>query len=234
MTDQRRGTPSPSRAGARPWRGHPLPHGRHNLPIEVVRASQRDRLLRGMLECVSEQGFSQTTVGDVVSAARASRNSFYEHFADKADCFLAVCDRAAGDLLCEVQQFATEHDWLTALQRGVAAYLRFWVERPNFSVAYLVELPTAGRPAVEQRERHYRSFEEMFAALGVRARAEQPDLQPLGAHTARLIVLAVTELVAGEVRAGRLDQLEWLEDELFAFIVRLLADDKTVPRGPRP
>jgi AcrR family transcriptional regulator len=186
-----------------------------------------------MLECVSVHGFSPTTVGDVVSAARASRNSFYEHFADKADCFLAVCDRAAGDLLGEVQQFATEHDWLTALRRGLGAYLRFWLERPNFSVAYLVELPTAGRPAVEQRERHYRSFEEMFAALGARARAEQPDLQPLGPHTARLIVLATTELVAGEVRAGRLNQLEGLEDELFAFMTRLLADDTIVRRGLR-
>jgi AcrR family transcriptional regulator len=196
-----------------------------------VRASQRDRLVRAMLECVSRRGFAQTTVADVVSAARASRNSFYDHFTDKADCFLAVCDWAAGDLLREMQRFETERDWLTALGRGLAAYLRFWRERPNFSVAYLVELPTAGRPAVEQRERHYRSFEAMFTALGARARAEQPELLPLEVHTPRLIVLATTELVAGEVRAGRLVRLDELEEDLFAFMVRLLSDDATAHRG---
>jgi AcrR family transcriptional regulator len=186
-----------------------------------------------MLECVSDRGFAQTTVGDVVSAARASRNSFYEQFADKADCFLAVCDWTAGDLLSEVQRFAAESDWLTALRRGLTAYLRFWAERSNFSVAYLVELSSAGRPAVDQRERHYRSFETMFTALAARARVEQPDLPPLSALIPRLIVLATTELVAGEARAGRLDRLATLEEELFGFMVRLLADDTTAERGRR-
>jgi AcrR family transcriptional regulator len=198
-----------------------------------VRASQRDRLVRAMLECVSERGFAQTTVGDVVSAARASRNSFYEQFADKTDCFLAVCDWAAGDLLSEMERFAAERDWLTALRRGLAAYLRFWADRSNFSVAYLVELSTAGRPAMEQRDRHYRSFEEMFAALGARARAEQSELASLSALIPRLIVLATTELVAGEVRAGRLDRLVALEEELFAFMVRMLANDTTAERARR-
>jgi AcrR family transcriptional regulator len=231
MTDGRLTRATPPSAGARPWRGEPLPHGRHNLSAEEVRASQRERLVRAMLECVSERGFAETTVGDVVSAARASRNSFYQHFADKVDCFLAVCDWAAKDLLGEVQQFVTERDWLTALRRGLAAYLRFWAERPNFSVAYLVELATAGRLAVEQRERHYRSFEAMFGDLGARARGEQPELPPLSAVTCRLIVLGTTELVAGEVRGGRIDQLEELEEELFVFMVRLLADDATAQRG---
>lgn len=228
MTNRRPGGTAVPRA--QPWRGEPLPHGRHNLSAEEVRASQRHRLVRAMLECVSERGFAQTTVGDVVSAARASRNSFYEHFSDKVDCFLAVCDWAANELLSEVQQFAAARDWLTALRRGLVAYLRFWAERPNFSVAYLVELSTAGRPALAQRERHYRSFEAMFVELAARARAEQPELPPLAPVTCRLIVLATTELVAGEVRHGRVDQLEALEADLLSFMVRLLADDTTARR----
>jgi AcrR family transcriptional regulator len=184
-----------------------------------------------MLECVAEQGFGPTTVGDVVTAARASRNSFYEQFADKTDCFLAVCDWTAGELLRDMQLFAAEGDWLAALRNGLGAYLRFWSKRPNFSVAYLIELPTAGPRAIEQRERHYESFEAMFAALAARGRGEQPELPPLAPRTPRLIVLATTELVAGEVRAGRTGELEALEEELLMFMLRLLADDTTAKRG---
>jgi AcrR family transcriptional regulator len=216
-----------SRTPPERWRGEPLPRGRHKLSAEVVRASQRERLLLGMLECVSDRGFAQTTVSDIVSAARASRNSFYEQFENKTECFLTACDRTAVELLESLQRFIAEPDWLTALERGLGAYLRFWSERPNFSDAYLIELPAAGTEAIKQRERHYASFEAMFAALGARARAEQPQLPNLAVRTPRLIVLATTELIAGEVRAGRLERLTELEGELLQFIVRLLADDAT-------
>jgi AcrR family transcriptional regulator len=212
------------------WRGQPLPRGRHKLSAEAVRSSQRERLLRAMLESVSERGFAQTTVGDVVSAARASRNAFYEQFTDKTECFLAVCDRTAEELLAALLQFIEAPDWLAALRGGVEAYLRFWSERPNFSNAYLIELPMAGPAAIEQRDRHYAAFEAMFAALAARARAEQPELGELAPHTPRLVVLAITELVASEVRAGRLARLMDLEAELLGFIVRLLADDATAGR----
>ena len=208
------------------WRGKPLPRGRHNLSREAVRASQRERLVRAMLECVSARGFAQTTITDVVSGARASRNSFYTHFADKTECFLVVCDRAAEQLLARVE-FTAEPNWLRALRRGVDSYLRFWVESPHFSAAYLVELPMAGVEAIDQRERHYARFELMFALLGARARVEQPELPALDERTPRLIVLATTELVAGEVRAGRLDRLMELERPLLEFMVRMLADDQT-------
>jgi AcrR family transcriptional regulator len=222
--------PRPARASEpvpEPWRGEPLPRGRHKLSAETVRASQRERLLRAMLECVSERGFAETTIGDIVSAARASRNSFYEQFANKTECFLTACDQVADELLSTMQRFTAEADWLTALERGLDAYLRYWSDRPNFSAAYLIELPMAGPLAVGQRERHYAPFEAMFAALAARARSEQPELPRLAPRMPRLIVLATTELIAGEARAGRLGSLLGLEPELLEFMVRLLADDET-------
>ena len=43
-------------------------------------------------------------------------------------------------------------------------------------------------------------------------------------------MLAITELVAEEVRAGRTEQLPGLEDELAELAIRLLADDATSAR----
>jgi AcrR family transcriptional regulator len=216
-----------SKVKKQPWQAEPLPRGRHKLAPEAVRASQRERLLRAMLECVAEDGYEATTVPEVVAKARVSRNAFYELFADKTDCFIAACDQAAQGLLEELLALAAEPDWIEAARRGAGIYLRWWQERPGLSRAYFLGLPQAGERAVAQRERNYEPFRAMFRDLAGRARAEQSDLSPLPAIVPRVLVLAITELVAEEVRAGRVDSLTALEDEIFFLIVRLLADDAT-------
>ena len=41
-----------------------------------------------------EKGVSQTTLGDIASAAGVTRGAIYWHFENKADLFVAMCDRA--------------------------------------------------------------------------------------------------------------------------------------------
>jgi AcrR family transcriptional regulator len=43
-----------------------------------------------MVEAASEQGYGRATVSRVVGLAGVSRATFYEHFADRDDCFLAA------------------------------------------------------------------------------------------------------------------------------------------------
>ena len=213
------------------WQGEPLPRGRHKLPASTVRASQRERIVRAMLECVGRDGYEATTVPQVVATARVSRNAFYEFFADKADCFIAVCDQTAQELLAELMALVSEPDWIAAMREGTRRYLLWWQERPTLSRAYLLSLPTVGERAVAQRERHYAAFRAMFADLGRRARAEQPELAPLGELVPRVLVLAITELVAEEVRAGRTARLTDLAQEIALLAIRLLADEATAQRA---
>lgn len=215
------------------WRGERLPRGRHKLSPDAVRESQRARIVRAMLECVGRNGYEATTVPVVVATARVSRNAFYELFEDKADCFLAVCDEIAEELLGELLAFVAEPDWLQAMREGTRRYLRWWQERPTFSSAYLVSLPTVGERALRQRERQYAAFRAMFTDLGRRARAEQPELGPLSDLAPRFLVLATTELVAEEVRAGRTAHLTDLSDEIALLGIRLLADDATAEAARR-
>jgi AcrR family transcriptional regulator len=200
----------------------PLPRGRHKLPPHVVRASQRERLLQAMLDSVAERGYEATTVPQVVAAARVSRNAFYELFTDKLDCFLALCDQAATEMLDTLIAQARRSDWVDALRSGTALYLRWWREHPAFSRAYFLELPSAGPRAIEQRDRAYARFRDMYEALGRWARVQQPGLPPLAPIVPRMLVVATTELVAEEVRAGRVDRLDELEDELVALMTKLL------------
>ena len=208
------------------WQGEPLPRGRHKLSREVVESSQRERLVRAMIELVAERGYAATTVPAVVAKARVSRNAFYEHFADKTDCFIAVANQVNRELLDGLYEFAREETWLEALSHGMDFYLGYFQDRPAFSRTYFLELPAAGERALEQRERAYVEWRAMFEGLGARARAEHAGLPPLSPFAVRAIVVMVTELVAEEVRAGRIAQLRDLRHELVPLVVRLLATDE--------
>lgn len=208
--------------GAR-GRLEPLPRGRHSLSAEEVRASQRERIIAAMLKCVGEDGYAATTVPKVVATARVSRNGFYALFDDKVECFLALCDEMATELLDELYAFGAEPEWREALDQGMRAYLRFWQERPEFSRAYLVELPSAGPRAWAQRDNQFKRFELVFDELAARARRADPSLPSVRQLASRLLVLGITEVVALEVREGRVHRLESLHDELLALAVDILS-----------
>ena len=52
--------------------------------------SRRDRILTAMIRVVGRKGYDATSVADVIAEADTSRTTFYKHFEDKHDCFLAA------------------------------------------------------------------------------------------------------------------------------------------------
>lgn len=202
----------------------PLPRGRHKLSAAAVRADQRRRLLDAMLAGVAEHGYEATTVPAVVAAARVSTNTFYTFFNDKLECFLEVCNQIAPDLLRVSVADLPQDSWESTLREGIRRYLSWWQERPAFARAYLVELPTAGLRAIQQRQDAYEPYARIFRAVAERARSEEPDLAPLRPMAPWVLTWAVTDLVAAEVLAGNTDRLTALEEDVLWLAVQLLAE----------
>jgi AcrR family transcriptional regulator len=212
-----------------PWTGDPLPRGRHKLPRETVRASQRARLLRAMEELVGERGYEATSVPQVIAAARVSSNTFYGLFTDKADCFIALCelhgDQLFAALTAPPAQASDATDALAALDRGIAAYLQWWADRPAMARAYFVELPAVGPRALQERERQYERFAALHRTIAERARAVYPEAPPLRDAEVTAAVILTTELVARQIRSGRLDQVEELGPDLRHLLLKLLVGE---------
>jgi AcrR family transcriptional regulator len=206
------------------WTGDPLPRGRHKLPREAVRASQRERLLRAMAELVGERGFEATTVPQVISRARVSSNTFYSFFSDKIDCFIALCEQMGEELFeaLEEPEESNVAGALEALDRGIRTYLTWMRDRPAYARAYFVELPAAGPRAMEERDRQYEWFRAIHRLIAERARQVYPAAPPVREIDVTASVILTTELVAKEVRDGRIDKLLGLEDELRYLILKLL------------
>src|SRR5438445_593493 len=57
---------------------------------------QRSRLLAAASGAVDELGYARTTVADITERARVSRRPFYDLFANREDCLLAVLGKGVG------------------------------------------------------------------------------------------------------------------------------------------
>src|ERR1039458_2605366 len=79
-------TPRSPSPGPRP-RSTPL-----RRPREEVLAEQHLRLETAMVDSIGQKGYRATSVADVIARAGGSRETFYEHFDNKQECFLATYD----------------------------------------------------------------------------------------------------------------------------------------------
>ena len=127
-----------------------LPRGPHRLAREVVAASQRGRLLDAMACVVAQKGYGAASVADVIATAGVSRKTFYVHFRDKLDCFLAAYGVGVDVLLATVRGAGEgETDPFAVTRVRTRAYLQTLAAEPDFARTFLLEVSAAGPQAIE-------------------------------------------------------------------------------------
>jgi AcrR family transcriptional regulator len=180
--------------------------------------TRRDAIVEGMIQVAGGKGYAATSVADVLAEAGASRTTFYKHFADKQECFLAAYDLAierilgAAEAACEGRR-----RWRERAVSGLAAVVELLAADPALARAAIVEGSSAG---AEARRRH-RTTIERFARLLEPGRPQRPyELPP---NTALMAVGAVLGLIFDELREGRAANLPRILPELeFALLVPYL------------
>ncbi len=206
-----------------------LPAGRHSLSREVVLASQRGRLLDAMARAVAQHGYGATTVAHVVELAGVSRKTFYQHFADKEDCFLALYDTGIAFVLGRIVETLGDQPADQAPRDRVAAGLRAFLgvlaEEAAFSQAIILEVHAAGPRGLERRRATLVAFAERYEALNVLARASDPSVPALSRDIALAVVGAILELVSTYIADGRTAELVALTEPLTAFVERIVVPD---------
>lgn len=191
-----------------------LPRGPHRLSREQVESHQRERILAAVIVMVGTKGYGATTIGDISGRARVSRDTFYEQFSNKEECFLAAYDAITRELLAEIVAVGTSQaSFIDAVRDGIRVYLRFWSERPDAARACTLEIMAAGENALAQRERTLGRFARLFRTIAERAAAEQAGLPTVPDIVPRACILAVLELVTDYVRQGRATSLPEIENE---------------------
>ena len=194
-----------------------FPSGVRKLPPDLIRAIQRERLIVAMLNAAADLGYLETNVQDVIDRAGVSRPTFYEHFSNKEDCFLAAFDTSA-ERLRKTVHTATRNgkEWRDRVRLGLEALLGFASREPDTARTMVVEARAASAAAVRRR---VELLDDFAQCLDSEARRLLPESRAQSALTASGIVGGVESLLYSRLCKQEYDQLESLLPSLMYFVV---------------
>jgi AcrR family transcriptional regulator len=178
--------------------------------------SRRQLLLEAMIRVVGAKGYKATSVADVIEEAGTSRTTFYKHFEDKQECFLAAYDMLVERVFAEVVAGCDgEQPWLERVRSGLAKIVELFALDPRLARTAIVEVAAAG---AEARRRHWDAVSRFTEFLeGGRELAGGRELPE---NIALMAAGAVSGLIFDELLVGRGDRLpELLPDLVFALLV---------------
>jgi AcrR family transcriptional regulator len=178
-----------------------LPRGRHKLSRADVAGQQRQRMLTALADVLTERGYANTPVAAVIERAGVSRETFYQQFASKQDCFIAAFEDAVSDVATALftELGATAGTPLERFDRGLRVYLATLAAEPAKTRLFLVETYAAGPEAIARRAEIQAQFVDGIAALfGARSKAKRAVCEALvGAIVALVTARIVSDDVAG-------------------------------------
>jgi AcrR family transcriptional regulator len=175
------------------------------MPPAVPATEVRARILAAMATLTAEKGYAAVTTDDLARAARISKRTFYDHFADKERCLLAAYEAAAAQVY-EAAERAADADpdapWRARIDAVLRTYLKALAAKPEMTRVFLVEIQAAGPEALEL----HLQVDLRYAAL-LRRLVREGGEHRLGQPLAIALLGAVNELVLHAVAEGRTQRL---------------------------
>jgi AcrR family transcriptional regulator len=180
--------------------------------------TRRDLLLAAMIHVVGAKGYKATSVADVIEEAGVARATFYKHFEDKHECFLAAYDLVVERVMERVTADCDGSEpWMQRVETGLANLVGLFALDPELARMAMVEVAAAG---AEARQRHWDAVARFTEYLEAGRDLSENDLPE---STSLMSAGAVAGLIFDELLAGRAEQLPaMLPDLLFAMLVPYL------------
>jgi AcrR family transcriptional regulator len=194
-----------------------------------VAQNQRERILAAVADVTSAASYAEMSVEDIIVTAGVSRRTFYEHFKNKDDAFLAAYDEAAGRLLTAVRAaYESRQGFAERMRAGIEAFLALLAADPAFARMCIVEVMAAGPEAVARRNAAMSAFAEMIEE-NARQRLAQPPPSKLTAET---VVGGIYDVVYTRIQRGEVRPLpELARDLVHTALVRYLGPDAAAGAG---
>ncbi|MDP9133791.1 MAG: TetR/AcrR family transcriptional regulator [Actinomycetota bacterium] len=182
---------------------------------EEVAANQRERMFGAMVAAVAEHGYEATRVADVLEISGVSRNTFYKHFDNKLECFLATMDatiRCGGSVVVSAY---VDHEgpWDEQLAEGFRELIATIVAQPAAARLFYVESHAAGPQAVAKVDEFGLRLEEIIR----RALDESPDHAGMPTELLRAVLRGMRRVFQSRLRTGRESELTDIGPQLFRW-----------------
>ncbi|MFZ1925360.1 MAG: TetR/AcrR family transcriptional regulator [Solirubrobacteraceae bacterium] len=203
-------------SGTRPSRTVPRrpssPAEPHGLPTEI----QRKRLLSAAIRSLDEVGYAHTSVAHITSRARVSRRTFYELFATREECLLAVFDDVVALIDRELAAAELEDlPWRERVRLGMWTILSFFEREPARARVCVVQSLQGDAKLLERRE----ALLEGLVAIVDEGREQSAKAAQATPLTAEGLVGAALSILYTRLMRERREPLTDLLGELMGLIV---------------
>jgi AcrR family transcriptional regulator len=194
-----------------PWGVRGLPRGEHNLPRGFVEFNQRERIFDAIARLTARNGYQELSLEDIVAAAAISLQTFYSHFENKEEAFIATFEVGHTRAKAAVNRaLAHQTNWIEGVRAGALALLEFLASEPALAhlscVDMLIAYPhVAGRVA---------ETNAAYAALLAMDLGEGAPSQPSTQIVNEAIVGGVFELLHDYILRGHTRKLPELADHV--------------------
>jgi AcrR family transcriptional regulator len=208
-----------------------LPPGKHGLSRQFVAQNQRERILAAVADVTSAAGYVEMTVEGIIVTAGVSRRTFYEHFKNKDDAFLAAYDEIAALLVERVVGAVQAADgFAERATAGLGTFLDFLASEPAFARMCIIEVLAAGPEAIARRNNVMFAFAQLIDTQATELLPER-DSPPLTAET---VVGGIYEVVYGRVLRGEIKELpELLPDLTYSALLPYLGPEAATAERSR-
>jgi AcrR family transcriptional regulator len=203
---------------ALPGKASREPPGPPPVTRDGAAADQQRRILDSAADLFAEQGYQGTTIEMIVRAAKVGYATFYKHFADKEECFLALLDAAIEATLGPAEEAYAHEEapWLDRVGAALAALFEQVASEPNAARAFLVEALTAGPEGVGRHE----AALKRLAPLLRPGRELNPRRAELPESLEDTLASGVFWVLSQRLIAGEAAKLRALMPETLEFVLR--------------
>src|SRR5215472_4074501 len=146
----------------------------------------RRRLLDGMAAAIHERGFRESTIADVVRHARTSRRTFYEHFASKQACFIALLQESNAEMV----------------RQAIEAWLACAQSQPTLTLSWIREVPSLGDDARQLQREVLEAFVVLIQTLTDTPELRAAGIVPPPRQFSIMLLAGLRELIAITVEDG--------------------------------
>lgn len=179
----------------------------------------RARLLDGMARAVATKGYAETTIADIVREASVSRRTFYEHFADKAECLVALYEVASGSAIAVLRAAIDPHSaWQTQVEQAMGAYLGVLSRNPVLLRTLFIEILGLGVPGLAARRRANQQLVDLMLDVVNNRPGERLRKKPLQPAMAMAVVGGINEMVLQAIEQERVGDLQNLVEPASALL----------------
>jgi AcrR family transcriptional regulator len=112
---------------------------------------QRARMLAAAAETVAELSYPKMTVAEVINRAGVSRKTFYDAFANREDCFLALLEQSLAYAATLAAGTYDTPSWRTGVRAALFRLLTQMEREPGLARLWIVESLRSSERVLERR-----------------------------------------------------------------------------------